>query len=710
MKKNTKKILSIMTVAGLSVSTLTSNIENLANAKEDITSIAELTNSADRLSTEVIENETGAVIRVSAHANIQNVKTTYAVDNTKSQVVSFGDLKAGEVREIQVNLEENSNTAKVLPKTSVVSDKVEFAKEVKGHKIKGNVTFTYDDGRVFPGGNEAGKPSIPSESNKPGTPSEPGQPNVPGDAPSVPAEELKVTRSVDMDGTELEVVEGEQPAKTGVVKFGTKEYTHEKTETKDGITTHYYKLVESQVPGDAPSVPMEELKVTRSVDMDGNELAVEEGTLEAKQGVVKFNNKEYTHEKTETADGITIHFYKLVEGQVPGDAPSVPAEELKVTRSVDLEGNELAVEEGTLEAKQGVVKFNNKEYTHEKTETANGITTHFYKLVEHQVPGDAPSVPMEELKVTRSVDMDGTELLVEEGTVDHKTGVVKFNDKEYIFEKTETVDGITTHFYKLVEHQVPGDAPSVPAEELKVTRSVDMDGAELEVVEGTQPAKTGVVKFGTKEYTHEKTETKDGITTHYYKLVESQVPGDAPSVPMEELKVTRSVDLEGTELLVEEGTQEHKVGEVDFSGKKYTYVRTETKDGITTHFYKKVEAQNPEFSGIDAGLPKNVKWTRTQLQKWGFGIGKITGDYKVDGDLGTFATEDELDAAYTKGRKALNEAKYNNQISDEDYDNAPKSMLNEIEPGPAGFSGRLYDKNQIGNDGTPMSTDEEDEG
>ena len=434
MKKNTKKILSIMTVAGLSVSTLTSNIENLANAKEDITSIAELTNSADRLSTEVIENEAGAVIRVSAHANIQNVKTTYAVDNTKSQVVSFGDLKAGEVREIQVNLEENSNTAKVLPKTSVVSDKVEFAKEVKGHKIKGNVTFTYDDGRVFPGGNEVGKPSIPSESNKPGTPSEPGQPNVPGDAPSVPAEELKVTRSVDMDGTELEVVEGEQPAKTGVVKFGT------------------------------------------------------------------------------------------------------------------------------------------------------------------------------------------------------------------------------------------------------------------------------------KEYTHEKTETKDGITTHYYKLVESQVPGDAPSVPMEELKVTRSVDLEGTELLVEEGTQEHKVGEVDFSGKKYTYVRSETKDGITTHFYKKVEAQNPEFSGIDAGLPKNVKWTRTQLQKWGFGIGNITGDYKVDGDLGTFATEDELDAAYTKGRKALNEAKYNNLISDEDYANAPKSMLNEIEPGPAGFSGRLYDKNQIGNDGPRRAIDEEDEG
>ena len=161
MKKNTKKILSIMTVAGLSVSTLSSNIENLANAKEDITSIAELANSADRLSTEVIENEAGAVIRVSAHANIQNVKTTYSVDNTKSQVVSFGDLKAGEVREIQVNLDENCNTAKVLPKTSVVSDKVEFSKEIRCHKIKGNVSYTYDNGV------NVEKPEVPSTPEKP---------------------------------------------------------------------------------------------------------------------------------------------------------------------------------------------------------------------------------------------------------------------------------------------------------------------------------------------------------------------------------------------------------------------------------------------------------------------------------------------------------------------------------------------------------------
>ena len=229
-----------------------------------------------------------------------------------------------------------------------------------------------------------------------------------------------------------------------------------------------------------------------------------------------------------------------------------------------------------------------------------------------------------------------------------------------------------------------------------------MDGIELSVEEGVVEAKTGVVKFNDKEYTYEKTETKDGITTHYYKAFEFKVPSDAPSVPMEELKVTRSVDMDGAELLVEEGTQDHKVGEVDFGGNKYTYEKTETKDGITTHFYKKVVAQNPEFSGIDAGLPKNAKWTRTQLQKWGFGIGKITGDYKVDGDLGAFDTEDELDKAFKKGKEALNRAHHDGAISEEVYNNAPKTMLNEVDPGPAGYKGNLYDANQLGNDGNPM--------
>ena len=183
-----------MTVTGLSVSPLASNIENLTNAKEDITSIAELTNSEDRLSTEVIENEEGAVIRVNAHADVQNVKTTYSVDSTKSQVVSFGDLKTGEVREIQVNFDENGNKFKALPKTTAVSDRVDFEKEVQGHKIKGSVSFTYDNGVVDTGVNvgEGVEPSQPSVPNTPGvvTPEIPEKPSVEGLLP-VDEETLK---------------------------------------------------------------------------------------------------------------------------------------------------------------------------------------------------------------------------------------------------------------------------------------------------------------------------------------------------------------------------------------------------------------------------------------------------------------------------------------------------------------------------------------
>ena len=148
MNKNTKRVLSAITVASLSVTSFTGNIQNVVNAKEDKQEENAL--STNRVNAEVLENEAGAVIRVSASSNVQNVKTTYSVDTAGSKVVSFGDLKAGEVREIQVNFEEDSNKLKSLPKTTAVSDRVDFNKEVRGHKIKGSVSFEYDNGDTTP--------------------------------------------------------------------------------------------------------------------------------------------------------------------------------------------------------------------------------------------------------------------------------------------------------------------------------------------------------------------------------------------------------------------------------------------------------------------------------------------------------------------------------------------------------------------------------
>ena len=186
MNKNTKRVLSAITVASLSVTSFTGNIQNVVNAKEDKQEENAL--STNRVNAEVLENEAGAVIRVSASSNVQNVKTTYSVDTAGSKVVSFGDLKAGEVREIQVNFEEDSNKLKSLPKTTAVSDRVDFNKEVRGHKIKGSVSFQYDNGDNVP----TVTPTVPTTPTKPvvTTPSNPTEPTNPVVIPTVPTKPI----------------------------------------------------------------------------------------------------------------------------------------------------------------------------------------------------------------------------------------------------------------------------------------------------------------------------------------------------------------------------------------------------------------------------------------------------------------------------------------------------------------------------------------
>ena len=211
MNKNTKRVLSAITVASLSVTSFTGNIQNVVNAKEEKQEENAL--STNRVNAEVLENEAGAVIRVSASSNVQNVKTTYSVDTAGSKVVSFGDLKAGEVREIQVNFEEDSNKLKSLPKTTAVSDRVDFNKEVRGHKIKGSVSFEYDNGDNSP----VVTPTVPTTPTKPGapvvtTPSNPTAPTNPVVTPTVPTTPTKPGAPV------VTPVEPAKPVTPGVAK------------------------------------------------------------------------------------------------------------------------------------------------------------------------------------------------------------------------------------------------------------------------------------------------------------------------------------------------------------------------------------------------------------------------------------------------------------------------------------------------------------
>ena len=174
MNKNIKKLASVVTVASLSLTTVVASNELLSsvNAQETANTKEESKQETTNVSADVFENEAGAVIRVTANTDVKNVKTNYAVDSGQNRFILLGDLKSGEVREIQVSLDGDYNY-KVLPKTSVVTDKVDFSSEIRGHKIKGSVTFEVEDSKVCVSKKETPKVETPKvETPKEETPKE----------------------------------------------------------------------------------------------------------------------------------------------------------------------------------------------------------------------------------------------------------------------------------------------------------------------------------------------------------------------------------------------------------------------------------------------------------------------------------------------------------------------------------------------------------
>ena len=274
MNKNTKRVLSAITVASLSVTSFTGNIQNVVNAKEEKQEENAL--STNRVNAEVLENEAGAVIRVSVSSNVQNVKTTYSVDSAGSKVVSFGDLKAGEVREIQVNFEEDSNKLKSLPKTTAVSDRVDFNKEVRGHKIKGSVSFEYDNGDTAPTVTPT-KPVV--------TPTVPTEPTKPVVTPTVPTTPINPnTKKVNLNVNVHVTLKGEPRVLTVGV--------YENVEAGTKVSLEYVKEVLKQYSFEAdklegfPAV----LDKDYTVDVDAistKEPKKDEPTTPTKPGLVK---------------------------------------------------------------------------------------------------------------------------------------------------------------------------------------------------------------------------------------------------------------------------------------------------------------------------------------------------------------------------------------------------------------------------------------
>ena len=296
---------------------------------------------------------------------------------------------------------------------------------------------------------------------------------VPGDTPSVEIPATKVTRYQTEEGTDIKDSEqGFVDAPNTIDKYQFTGTTN--TNEAGDVQTHIYKLIETEVPDNAPKVDFPVLNATRYVNEEGTEIKdAEEGLIPAPSMIGE--NYQFTGH-TETTEDRTVqtHIYKLVEHEVPGDAPKREPEEIQITLHVDEEtGEELVEYDRGLASPKEIEHYT---YTG-KTTQEEGIRTHFYKKVITEIPGDAPQVDVPQLKATRYMLEDGTEIKdADEGFVDAPNTI-----GNYQFTGTTNMNeghDVQTHIYSKIVTEVPGDAPQVDVPEVKVTRYQTEDGTD----------------------------------------------------------------------------------------------------------------------------------------------------------------------------------------------------------------------------------------
>lgn len=202
MEKSKKAVSYLLAAAALTTVT-TASVNQNVKAENDVKVTTEPKQETGKVSAVVLETEQGAVIRVTVHEDVQKVKTTYTVDGTQAKTVNFGNLAKGQVKDIQVSFGTQApavKSVKRLPNTAVVSDRVEFAKTVKSHAIKGSISFEYNTTEVAPTTpvtptvpakpTDSVKPVKPVDTTKPVTPTKP----VDTVKPTEPTKPVDVTK------------------------------------------------------------------------------------------------------------------------------------------------------------------------------------------------------------------------------------------------------------------------------------------------------------------------------------------------------------------------------------------------------------------------------------------------------------------------------------------------------------------------------------
>ena len=239
MEKSKKAVSYLLAAAALTTVT-TASVNQNVKAENDVKVTTEPKQETGKVSAVILETEQGAVIRVTAHEDVQKVKTTYTVDGTQAKTVNFGNLTKGQVKDIQVNFGTQApavKTVKTLPNTAVVSDRVEFTKTVKSHAIKGSVSFEYETKKVL-----AIEPDTPVVPTKPTDSVKPVKPvdTVKPIAPTKPVDTVKPTeptKPVDVTKPSEPVKPVDTPKPTDPAKPVEKPTTPVGTQPKDEPTT-----------------------------------------------------------------------------------------------------------------------------------------------------------------------------------------------------------------------------------------------------------------------------------------------------------------------------------------------------------------------------------------------------------------------------------------------------------------------------------------
>lgn len=223
-----------------------------------------------------------------------------------------------------------------------------------------------------------------------------------------------------------------------------------------------------ELPGDAPTVEIPEFKITTFVNTNNEQIAEFENGFTDKKDEITFNGTKYVFkEKLPDQDGIRTYVYEEFHSEVPNDSPTVEVPELKVTRFVDEQGNDLhELEENFVE------KLDINGYTFKETTETSDIRTHVYTKVETEIPNDTPTIEVPELKITRFIDTNGVELKnIVEGFVEKDSNIV-YENEQYDYVNTTEENGIRTHVYKKhINEEVPNDNTTKPTENNTTTEN-----------------------------------------------------------------------------------------------------------------------------------------------------------------------------------------------------------------------------------------------